>query len=411
MTSRRSVLAALCACSVFATLPSAASATVPSRAAFELSAAGKRALATNALAVSSVPKGPAKNPSFAIGTWKVGSSAKISLTGSLRFNAGKRKLSATRLEVTIGRTSSFVSARLGTANVRLLTVTPTRPAVLDAAQQRASIIGARFALTRAAATRLKTTLKLKRTPSRATLGKLTVGVARLPTTPQALPAPAPVTPAATATPTATPTPAPSCSELFAATPAGSVDWFGCDLPGNGDLHSWTDYVQRPFPALCTDGPGTIVAGGGAARIAPDVAYDHRFTVVSSQPRPDGSATIQLQGTITYTMPAHGIDETIGALRIEIAAGGQTGTVYADGRAKPRDMGANVCTTPAQDYTDEAVLTLDLTGITPTPAGGVTRWVHIPAKIAAGTTRIGGGVYGAGSAWGAFTIPVPPGAVG
>ncbi len=57
------------------------------------------------------------------------------------------------------------------------------------------------------------------------------------------------------------------------------------------------------------------------------------------------------------------------------------------------------------------MTLDLSGIAPTTAGGVTRWVHVPARIAAGTTRIGGGVYEAGSAWGSFTIPVPAGSAG
>ena len=62
-----------------------------------------------------------------------------------------------------------MSARLGSAKVRLFTVTPTRPAVLDAAQQRASS-SAPVALTPAAAKRLKTSLKLKRTPSTATLG-------------------------------------------------------------------------------------------------------------------------------------------------------------------------------------------------------------------------------------------------
>jgi hypothetical protein len=405
MTFRRSVLAAFCACSIAVALPSAAAATTPSPAVIELSAAGKRILKA-----SSISTGSSKRLSFSTGQRTIGSSAKISFNGTLRFTSGKRTLSATKLELTIGRTSSFVSARLASATVRLFTVTPTRPAVLDAAEQRASLIGARVALTSAAAKRLKTSLRLKRTPSTKTLGTLTVAVAPLSMTPKVAPAPAPVTPAATATPTPTPTPAPGapCSELFAATPAGSVDWFGCDLPGNGDLHSWTDYVQRPFAPLCSPGQGTIVATGGAARIAASVAYDHRFTVVSGGSRPDGSATIQLQGTITYTMPTHGIDESIGALRIEIAAGGQTGTVYADGRAKPRDMGASICTTPAQDYTNEPVLTLDLTGITPA-AAGVTRWVHVPAKIAAGTTRIGGGVYEAGSAWGAFTIPVPPGA--
>ena len=68
------------------------------------------------------------------------------------------------------------------------------------------MVGARFALTPAAATRLRTALKLKRTPSTAALGKLTVSVADLaPPTPVALPAPGPSAPAATPAPTATAT--------------------------------------------------------------------------------------------------------------------------------------------------------------------------------------------------------------
>ncbi len=192
MTSRRSVFAAFVASTALATVPSAASATTPSRAALELSTAGKRALSADSLAVASVPKGPTKSPTFAIGPWSVGASAKIAFTGSLRFSTKQRKLSATKLELTIGRTSSYVSARLGSTNLRLFTVTPTRPAVLDAAQQRASLVGARFAFTPAAAKRLKASLKLKRTPSTASLGKLTVGVAPLSMTPQIVPAPAPV---------------------------------------------------------------------------------------------------------------------------------------------------------------------------------------------------------------------------
>ena len=105
-----------------------------------------------------------------------------------------------------------------------------------AGAQAPSMVGARFALTSAAAKRLRSALKLKRTPSTAALGKFTVGVADLtmtvPPTPQPAPAPS-ATPAPTATPTPTPTPEPvtPCAQRFAATPAGSVDWFGCDLPG------------------------------------------------------------------------------------------------------------------------------------------------------------------------------------
>ncbi len=207
--------------------------------------------------------------------------------------------------------------------------------------------------------------------------------------------------------TATPGPNLPCDDRFAATPVGIVDWFSCDLSGDLDLKSWTNYIQRQFPpAPCPWVQGTVVAGGGAAQVVAGDTFDHRFPVLSSTLRPDGSATIVVGGNVTYTMPVHGIDESIGALRIELAADGLTGTVYADGHAKPRDMGSNVCTTPANPYTGKAVLTLDLTGVTPVSAGGVKRWVHVPAKIAPGHELIGGGTYAAGSDWGSFTIAVP-----
>src|SRR4051812_6342465 len=234
MTLRRFALVALCAFSLVA-VPAQAHAT-PSRAVLELSSAGKRALSSRSISVTSVPRGPSTFPTFAIGKSTIGASAKVSLTGSLRFSAGKRKVSADRLEVTVSRTASSVSAQLGKKSLRLFTLTPTKPAVLDAAAQKVSLVGARVAFTRAATTALKASLKLKRAPSTATLGKLTVAVAPELMTPPAtvpLPAPAPVaSPAPTPAPTATAQP---CAERFAATPAGSVDWFGCDLPGDGDL--------------------------------------------------------------------------------------------------------------------------------------------------------------------------------
>ncbi|MDA0163181.1 HtaA domain-containing protein [Solirubrobacter ginsenosidimutans] len=422
MTLRRFALAVLCVCGLLAA-PADAFAT-PSLAAFELSASGKRALSARSLSVTSAPRGPAKYPTFAIGGWTIGSSAKISLNGVLRFRSGKRNVSATGLSVTISRTSSYVTARLGGSSVRLFTLTPTKPAVLDAAQQHVSLVGARVALTRAATTRLKAGLRLRRAPSTTTLGKLTVGVAAELTQPSVtLPAPAPPvptdsalpapTPTATATPaptaTATPVPEPACADRFTATPASSVDWFSCDLGDSGTLKSWTNYVQRAFPAVpCAGTPGgTVVAGGGAARVVAGTAYDHRFPIASSEVRADGSATITVNGNVTYTMAVHGIDESIGAFRIEIVAGGQSGTVYADGRYKPFEMGGDVCTTAPQNYAGVAVLTLDLTGIAPVTADGVRRWVHVPAKIAATAgERIGGGAYTAGSAWGSFTIAVP-----
>ena len=175
MTFRRPVLAALCALSVAAIAPAGVSAATPSRAAFELSASGKRALGS--LTITAVPRGPAKQPSFAVRDWTVGTSAKIRLSGSLRFAAGKRAVSVSRLVLTIGRTSSYVTGRVGKSTVRVFAVTPTRPSVLDAAKRQASMAGAKFALTPAAAKRLRSSLRLSRTPSTATLGKLTVAVA------------------------------------------------------------------------------------------------------------------------------------------------------------------------------------------------------------------------------------------
>ena len=162
MTLRCTVLIAVCA---LLALPAAASATTPSRAAFELSTAGKRALAARSLSLPS-------KPTFALGAWSVSGSAKIALRGSLRFRSGKRKVSVTGLQVTIGRTSSYVSGRIGKTSLRLFTLTPTRPSVIDAPGRKASMLGARFALTSAAARRLRSKLKLDRAPSTAALGKL-----------------------------------------------------------------------------------------------------------------------------------------------------------------------------------------------------------------------------------------------
>jgi len=403
MTPSRCLIAALCAFGIAATTPVAASAaTTSASATLTLSASGKRALKASSLKLTA-------KRTFPVGDWSVGSSAKVALDGKLRFTSGKRRVDATRLQVTLGRSSSYVSTRLGRRTVKLLTVQPTRPAVLDADAGRASVNGARVALTRAAARRLKSALKLRRTPTTRTLGTLTLAVEAPPApAPAPAPAPLPAPPAPVPTPSPSPTPEPTpdanpCG--FAATPAGNVDWFGCALPGSSDLRSWVDYVQRDFAPIppCLAGPSAITASDGATRLVAATAYDHRLPVTSSTLRPDGSATVKLAGTITYSMSAHGIDEAITSLEIEIAPGGRSGTVYASGRAAPRDMGAP-CTQPNVDYTREAVLTLDLSATEPVTSGGVTRWVNVPAKVVKDSPWIGGGGYSE-RPWGSFTIAV------
>jgi hypothetical protein len=433
MSHSRIVFAA--AVALCAAIPGTAGAHVPAPAAIELSAAGQRALKQSSLTLATIPRTTKpKTLWLAPGKTTIGSSAAVELKGTLRFSAGKRKLDAKALKLTVGRTSSSISARLGTKTVRLLTVTPTRPAELDAKAGRVALSGARLALTRPAAQTLRSKLKLKRTPSTVSLGTLTVTIAPPPSTqlapspqPIAVPAPAPAatatptpeptatpvptaspTPTATATPLATATPGPNlaCAERPAATPVGIVDWFGCALPGTSDLKSWTGYIQREFPPFPCIGPvGTITAGFGASQVVAGDPLDHRFPVLSSAIRDDGSATIVVGGHVTYTMPVHGIDEQIGSLRIEIAAGGATGTVYADGHAKPFDTGPGSCTAAPTPYGNVAVLSLNLAGIAPVTTGGVKRWVNVPATVIDTGDRIGGGEYPA-SAWGTFTIAVP-----
>src|SRR5688500_11909625 len=149
MSYPRTVLAAAAALCV--ALPGTAAAT-PAPAAIELSSSGQRALKKASLTVASVPRGPKKTTLWlATGKATIGSSATVDLTSSLRFTAGKRKAEATALKLTIGRTSSSISAKLGKKNLRLLTVTPTRPAELDAAAGRLALRRAKVALTPAAA--------------------------------------------------------------------------------------------------------------------------------------------------------------------------------------------------------------------------------------------------------------------
>lgn len=403
--SRSAFAAAATLCALLASPVAAHGATA---ATLDISAAGKRALKQSSLALS-VPKLTVRNAT-------VGSSAKLALSGSLRFKSGRRTVTATSLSLTVGRTSSYVSARLGTRSTRLLTVTPTRPAQLDAARGSATLTGARVAFSPAGAKAVRTALKLKRTPSTKTLGRLSVSYTRppadvvLPTDPPpATTTPAAPAPIATATPTPSPTATPGEQPCgHAPTPVGRVDWFACQLPGSNDLKSWTNYLHVPFPSPpgCATTPGSVTASGGAARIDAASDLDHRFTVASAVVRDDGSATIVADGTVTYAMPAHGIEESTGAFRIEIAPGGLTATVYADGTAKTRDQTGGGCAVAPTPYTDRAVLTLDLSHSAPVVAGGVRRWVGAPATIPTDHLLFGGGSYRSGTAWGAFTIAIP-----
>jgi hypothetical protein len=364
-------------------------AATPSPAVLQLS---ERAFKADGIALRAVA--PARRTQRTVQLPVMGAAgATVELGGTLRFSAKQRSVDVKDLSLRVGSSSVAISGRAGTAKLQLFKLTLKRPATLR--DGRISLTGARVALSKAAAAKLKTKLKLRRTPSAKPLGTFQLTWAP---PHDETPAPAPVLTTPAATPTPTPTPA--CPD-FAATPANSVDWFGCDLPGAHDLRSWTDYVQRPFPPAPCQGPqGTVTASGGAARIGS--ANDHRFPIASVG-ESGGTTTIQLDGQIAYAMPVHGIDEAIGSLTLVLT--GDHGEVLADGHAKDTDMSAAACTTPPEAYTGRHVLDLDLTGIRPVTAGGVKRWVHVPATVVPNTGLIGGGEYD-GRPWGAFTIAVP-----
>ncbi|MBE2317223.1 hypothetical protein DVA67_014675 [Solirubrobacter sp. CPCC 204708] len=391
MSPSRPVFAVAVALLAVAPSPATAQSTAPK---IELSAAGKRALKPLTLSTGTLT----------VTNASVTAAARVAVNGTLRFKAGKRSANATALSLTVGRTSSYVAARLGRKNLRLLAVKPTRPPQLDAARGAVSLAGARIALTPAAAKALRTALKLERTPSTKTLGTLSVAYAPTPIeggSPLPAPAPGPsVPPAATATPTpsatATPTPEtsterPPCDAArFTAAPAGSVDWLSCDLPGTRDLFSWTRYVLTSNLPVCSTEASSIVASGGAARLLATHAFDHRFPVESVSP--DGR-TLQLRGTITYAKPSLGINEVIRDLRIVFAADGQSGEIFASGLSAPRQ---DTCGTPSDAYTGEKVM-----DFTATRSNG---YVRLHATVAAGNQRLGGGQYEPGRPWGSFTFP-------
>lgn len=407
MTSRRLILVT----AALVLIPSGASAHTPAPAVLSVSTAGQRALKADGVTLTAVAPASRAERRFLLPITKavVTTGATVDLGGTLRLKAGKRKLELKALQLGVGSKSIAVSAKAGGRKLTLFAVTPTRPATLNKAAGSLSLTSARFALTKAAATRIQSALRLKRAPSRKALGTLQVVWVPHDHAPAVVPAPQPIvtTPAATPTPAPTPapTPEPACPS-FSATPAGSVDWFSCDLPAAGNLRSWTEYVQRQWPAVapCPQAAGSITTSGGAQRIDPASAYDHRFPVTNVTEVAD-ETTIELQGAITYLVPAHGVDERIGELRIVLDADGVHGAVYADGQTKPFDISGGACGKPPQLYSGERVLDLDLTGIAPVTAGGVKRWIHVPATVVAGSEWIVGGEYD-GRPWGSFTIAVP-----
>src|SRR5262245_34047062 len=134
MSVNRPVFAVVAA--LLVAVPSTAAAQSAAPATLKVSTAGKRALKPLSLSTTKLT----------VSKTTVSSSATLALDGTLRFKSGRRTVSATKLQLTIGRTSSSIRARLGKKTTTLLKVTPTSPAQLDAARGAVTLTNARIAL-------------------------------------------------------------------------------------------------------------------------------------------------------------------------------------------------------------------------------------------------------------------------
>ena len=162
---------------------------------------------------------------------------------------------------------------------------------LDAAAQRRRSTGASVALTPAVATRLKQRAQAQARAVDAALGTLALTAASA--TPPPGPRPRSRPPRRRADrrrprqPTATPGPALRRATTFAVTPANSTGLVRL-RPARQRRPQELDETTStaPFPPTCGLGSGAVTASGGAQRIEPASAYDHRFpvSVVRAPPR-------------------------------------------------------------------------------------------------------------------------------
>ena len=279
MSLSRLVLAL--AVALLAAVPSATATPAPSLATIELSAAGQARAETAHALVRDVHGGQGHRG-------LVGDSS--SSIGTLRFKSGRRSVSATSLTLTVGRTSSYVSARLGRKTVRLFTVTPTRPAQLDPAlstvdahrrTDRADQAGRQGAAQRAqaqadavdeVARQAQRRVRSPRAPSSSGTARARAdghrprrdrhaGADRDPHADRDLDRRARRAPATR----------PACPPRPRAASTGSA----ATCPAPVTCAAGRATCSRPR-AGCSLDPGTIVASGGASRLISNSAYDHRF---------------------------------------------------------------------------------------------------------------------------------------
>ena len=179
------------------------------------------------------------------------------------------------------------------------------------------------------------------------------------------------------------------------------------MPGTGDLKSWTNYVQRPFPPIPCPGRRARhrERRRGADRrrraIRPPLRDRLERRARRTARRRSRSPG---RGHVPDARPRHrGVDRRSSDRdRRRRPDRGRCTPTAGPSRAHGRRRVHHA----REAYTGEPVLTLDLTGITPVTTRRRDALGERAGEDRAGRRRwIGGGTYPAGSRWGTFTIAV------
>ncbi len=350
--------------------------------------------------------------------------AAVALKGSLRVGVGARETTLTSLRLEFGLVDASMTARLGSKRIAVFEIRAVRgkPLRVDGRAGTVRVDHAIVTLAPAAASRLKSVLRLRAMPSSGrsvgTLTLIAAATVQAPTTKkvapvaqqQAQPAlpqtgtildnpgtggdPPPAgdtTPppgSAAPPPAATGPQAPTC----ATDPVlGTTDWSASGLSGSSDLKSWIDYIY--------EFDGAVYTYCDAIRVDPADPWDYSLPVVSVAQAPDGTVTIAHRGRISYFMAEHGIDMYVENPVVTVAADRASATVTATMQSESRDHPDDPPVVATL-----AVMTIDLSAASASSAGGVTTYAGAPAVL----TAAGGDAWGypAGRPWGTFTIAVP-----
>ena len=266
----------------------------------------------------------------------VGSTAAVGLNGTLTFRSGKRTLSLTGLRVMVARNRTVqVLARTKGAQFAVLTGKVTAKALtLDRFLSTAAFTATSVKLTSRAGKLLKTTLRLRRTPT-GTFGTLALLAASGTTTTTTTT----TTPGETIT-TTTPVVPRACQATAPATTAGSeAGWDQSPPPGAVDVSSacitwhprdsWTSYVNdelNPRPGAALSGGATSAAQNTACskffgQDGPLLTRDFHFQFHRGWFDPaTGQAALQYDGTVEYVWPDRSIDITLTNPEIHLGGG-------------------------------------------------------------------------------------------